>query len=223
MAHPYRNVLFLLGLLAGNLHAQTIYQGGIAGGDYSAQVSEFSLPAELRYFTAELLPGGTTLTRWATSYEADVAYYAVEGSSDGRHFSELGRRAVANAAAGYAYQLEVDAAAPAYYRLRVTEADGRAWYSEVARTAATELAWDFRPLANPQSGHAPQLILSGLAPDRPVSVRVLDPSGRTVHHGYYAAAGQRITLPVRLPPATYVVTMSSNGQPPRTHRLVVAR
>ena len=224
MAHLYLFILLSIGLFAGPVRAQTIYQGGNAGGDYSTQVSNASLPAELLYFTAEILPAGSTLTHWATAYEADIDHYAVETSADGRHFTEVARQSVANAAGGHTYRLEVSGSSPAYYRLRIAEADGRAWYSAVVRTAVDEISWDFRPLTNPQRGTNPKLITSGLSGGNDfVTVHVADAVGRVVHHNSYSAFDQQITLPVRLTPATYVVTLAVAGKQSRAHRLVITR
>ena len=223
MTHFYATLLLSFGMLTGHLHAQSIFQGGIAGGDFSTQVSEFALPADLLYFTAERLPGGTTLTRWATSYEADLAYYAVETSADGKSFREQARQSAWNAYQGQAYELELPGADPSFFRLRVTESDGRAWYSAVVRTTADDMSWDFRPLGNPQRGDSPRLVMSGIPEGTPVTVRVVGVTGRLVHHGTYSLAGRRIDLPIQLEPATYAVSLYLPGRAARTQRLVVLR
>ena len=223
MNYLYASLLLSFGLLTGHLPAQTIFQGGIAGGDFSTQVSEFALPADLLYFTAERMPGGTTLTRWATSYEADLAYYAVESSADGKSFREQARQSVLNAYQGHAYELELPGADPSFFRLRVNESDGRAWYSPVVRTTADAMSWDFRPLGNPQRGDSPSLIMSGVPEGAAVTVRVVGVTGQLVHHGTYSLAGRRIDLPVHLEPATYAVSLSLPGREARTQRLVVLR
>lgn len=221
MAHAYLSLFLFIGLLSVPVRAQTIFQGGIAGGDFSRQASQMTLPADLLYFTAELLPGGNTLARWATAHEADVAYYAVEVSADGRYFREVARHPAANAPGEHTYRLTLPGSGPAYHRLRITEADGREEYSEVVRTTVASGSWDFRPLSNPQRGASPQLITTGLFGGKSVSVRVVDTAGRIRHQGNYSASGQPITLPVDLPPATYAVTLSVDGLPSRTQRMVV--
>jgi hypothetical protein len=96
-----------------------------------------ALPVDLISFTAELQNRGVLLT-WNTASEKNNAYFAMERSTDGRTFSEIGRitgRGTSDIVNSYNY---TDAAAAqtgvpiVYYRLKQVDTDGKFTYSKVA-------------------------------------------------------------------------------------------
>jgi hypothetical protein len=152
------------------------------------QLPPHPLPVTLTAFTAQCRPDGGVDLRWVTATELNNAYYAVERSTDGRVFAEVGRMTAAgsgtsSAPSGYYWQ---DIAAPSgmlYYRLRqVDRNNGPATFGPVRSVSACP-----RPLAtvsvapNPlPEGITPRLYATGL-PAQTLSVRVLDVLGREVY------------------------------------------
>jgi hypothetical protein len=94
---------------------------------YAVFVQQTALPTELLDFTAKVTPDGAAVhLSWSTAREEDVAYHAVESSTDsGKTFLEIGRLVAKNAATNY--QL-VDrsqwTATERLYRLRSVDFDG---------------------------------------------------------------------------------------------------
>lgn len=98
--------------------------------------SFFLLPVEITVFTVSLIEGSSLLT-WQTDSEYNSSYFAIERSTDGVSFDEIGM----TAAAGYSslqrnYSFTDEEADELgvnriYYRLRMVDLDGSFTYSTV--------------------------------------------------------------------------------------------
>ncbi|TLM93928.1 Ig-like domain-containing protein [Hymenobacter jeollabukensis] len=176
------------------------------------------LPVTLLDFTAER-QGEDALIKWATSMEKNNAYFAVEGSVDGRAFSVVERRAgQSNSTSRHDYQvtdrnLSRYGAALVYYRLRQVDQDGTTTYSDV-RTVRVPgpLKPQLAVYPNP-ARTAVKLTGAGAG----TGIQVFDAVGRLVISTRADASGAaQLTLPDALPTGVYVVRAGS-----QTQRLVV--
>lgn len=86
-----------------------------------------SLPVSMQYFRISA-QGRQHLLSWATSGEKDNSYFAVERSTNGLHFREIGRLAAdqhtATEGRSYRFVDPQPAAGVNYYRLRQVDSDG---------------------------------------------------------------------------------------------------
>lgn len=112
------------------------------------------LPVTLLYFKAQLQQRQVLLT-WATATEENNAYFALERSTDGKQFTEIGRMAGAgnsNVQLNYRF---LDAKAPVgrvYYRLKQVDHDGTATYSKLADVNLLLGEAILKPYPNPTTG-----------------------------------------------------------------------
>ncbi len=89
-------------------------------------------PVHLSAFEARA-DGGGNLLHWQSEYEENAAWYAVERSTDGISFEEIGRVAAAgtsSAVLSYTFR-DVQPPLLSYYRLRMQDVDGKSVYSKV--------------------------------------------------------------------------------------------
>ncbi|WP_054414298.1 PA14 domain-containing protein [Hymenobacter sp. DG25A] len=141
------------------------------------------LPVELVRFQARAASGGTVQLDWETALEKNSAYFAVERSTDGQHFTEIGRQAGAgNSSHAQRYQF-VDRRPGAglnYYRLRQTDWDGAVQYSPVQTVqlaSRQELLLNVFP--NPSTGKFVVRVSQPAAAE--ASLEILDLQGRRLY------------------------------------------
>ena len=92
-----------------------------------------ALPVEYLYFRARASEGMHRL-EWATAWELNSAHFAVERSTDGREFTEIGHVTAAGFSeeeVEYAFVDRTPALGLNYYRLRQVDLDGSFEWSEV--------------------------------------------------------------------------------------------
>ena len=142
------------------------------------------LPVELTAFSAER-QGPGALLRWATASERNSAYFEVQASADGLHYTALSRvasKGQATQAHAYTYadpSLTRHAATTVYYRLRQVDADGTAAYSPVRTVAvAAPLARQFVAYPNPSQTALGVQLDAGQA--GAATLRLTDALGRVV-------------------------------------------
>ncbi|WP_303309453.1 PA14 domain-containing protein [Hymenobacter sp. BT730] len=141
------------------------------------------LPVELVRFQARAASGGTVQLDWETAQEKNSAYFAVERSTNGKQFTEIGRQAGAgNSSHQQRYQF-VDrrpAAGLNYYRLRQTDLDGAVQYSPIQTVQLTSrqgLLLNIFP--NPSSG---KFVVRVTQPEAAAgTLEILDLQGRRLH------------------------------------------
>ena len=90
------------------------------------QLSGTALPLALTSFTGQV-EGSINVLRWETATEKDVHFHAVERSTDGIKWQEIGRKnGLANSSVTTQYSLEDRSPLTrAYYRLRSVDFDGK--------------------------------------------------------------------------------------------------
>jgi photosystem II stability/assembly factor-like uncharacterized protein len=92
-----------------------------------------ALPVEWLNFQAALENNKQTRLYWSVYQSADAAFFELEKSSDGVHFTQFGRITAAAGAGTFSYQ-NIDNQpfrGTTYYRLRQVDQDGKATYSVV--------------------------------------------------------------------------------------------
>ena len=104
------------------------------------------LPLKLLSFTANNKQGVTTL-KWSTSNEIGVSAFVVEKSVDGVSFSVLSTVKSNNALSTNNYFIVDNAAQKGtnYYRLKMTDKDGKFVYSNVLKIDATKTSYNLYP------------------------------------------------------------------------------
>lgn len=141
------------------------------------------LPVELVRFQARAGSGGTVQLNWETALEKNSAYFAVERSADGQHFTEIGRQAGAgNSSHAQRYQF-VDRRPGAglnYYRLRQTDWDGAVQYSPVQTVQlASRQGLLLNVFPNPSTGKFIVRVSQPVA--AAASLEILDLQGRRLY------------------------------------------
>lgn len=159
------------------------------------------LPLHLLSFHADK-QGSSSLIKWATENELDVANFEIERSGDAIHFENIGTIAANNAAARQQYHFKdlqpLDH--NNYYRLKMIDRDGTITYSNIALVyfdAATAITVYPNPAVNNLQVHV------HLTASQPVHLRLADVYGRQVKQFIYKAqrGSNTYTLPVKELPA----------------------
>ncbi|THH40725.1 T9SS type A sorting domain-containing protein [Neolewinella litorea] len=213
------------GISASSVVGESIYRGGIAGGDDSEIVSEASLPAVLTYFGVTNR-GGAVEAAWETTHEENLNRYVVEYSPDGVSFAALAERlpltGPLTANRHYRIELPLPEGAEAYYRLRTVEADGSFSLSALERMVFERAGWSFTILANPVLDHKLGISVAGAAGDLTLQVFSLD--GREQLRRSLGPSGNGIyRTALRLPPGVYIVTLDGQDGGRQSQRVVVGR
>ncbi|WP_375419407.1 right-handed parallel beta-helix repeat-containing protein [uncultured Hymenobacter sp.] len=158
---------------------------GNIGALESQPVAFQPLPVVLSEFSVERW-GPAALLRWRTASEQQNAFFAVESSSDGRHFTLLDQVPGHGSSAGpqaYEYadlSLARYASPSVYYRLRQVDTDGRATYSPVrvlTGVAAGSLAPHYLQVAPNPAATGAVVIVRGA---RGAQVQLLNGRGQLV-------------------------------------------
>ncbi len=166
------------------------------------------LPVVLVAFEAAARPPAAVLS-WRTASEQRSAYFDIEHSADGQHFSYCGRVAAAGSSAQLRTYAFTDASSTrrgrqVYYRLRQVDTNGDATYSPVRLVAFAEAAPPALVLYPNPATATLTLDLAGLPTDT-YTVVVLSATGQLVSTRQLAG-GQAHGLSVAaLPIGLYVV------------------
>ena len=133
--------------------------------------------------------------RWTTALEKNNAYFAVESSTDGKVFDEIGHvtgHGSSNQAQAYEWSdanLARYAVERIYYRLRQVDADGSAVYSTL-RTVVRSLADGLRLQAYPNPTQHQLGVLIDVRQAGPATLQLIDNSGHVVmQRNFLLAAG----------------------------------
>jgi len=141
-----------------------------------------ALPIELAYFNAT--PSGKeVLLKWQTTTEINNDYMAVERSSDGRRFTEIGRQAGAgNSDHVITYRLtdRQPLSGRSYYRLRQVDFDGTQSYSEVVSVSFDGNSGQFSVYPTLLTPSEKVTVDLTSVPDGEVILELIDMNGRSV-------------------------------------------
>lgn len=117
-----------------------VEEGGILNansikGNYENIIYKYTqpLPVTLIQFTAKAHTAGSNLLTWKTATEKDNNFFAIESSTDGKVFNEVGKVTGKNTTSVTNYEFEDKAPAntKTYYRLKQVDFDGTATFSPV--------------------------------------------------------------------------------------------
>ena len=164
----------------------------------------FSLPVELVNFEAKSVPPRVRLG-WSTASETTNDYFAVEHSTDGRMFDEIGRvngAGTTRAVQHYAFVDEHPAPGANYYRLRQEDLNGAIAYSPVRVVEAPEKG-SVRVFPSPV--HDILQIKCSEPNEDEATLEIFDLTGRLLMQDILAAGTQAAGIPVQhLLPGTYL-------------------
>jgi hypothetical protein len=166
---------------------------------------------ELLSFSAVGQPRSITL-RWATGAEYCNTYFAVERSSDGELFTEIGRMMAAGTSLTRREYALVDpqpVIGLSYYRLRQTGKNGEPAYSAVRVVRYNSNGVGAATLSPPTATTEAALNLAAVAPGV-YTVEVFEVNGQAVLPALELPAGQTHPLPVsKLPLGAYMVRVAN--------------
>ncbi len=173
-----------------------------------------SLPATWLGFTAEE-SNGNALLNWKTSEEINVASYAVEHSTTGSNFKEIGRVSARNTTAvnNYSYTDPSLAAGVHYYRIRRVDLDGKFNYSIVKTIKVSAVnAIQIRP--NPVTGGNLVLAIS-VQRNEKATIQIVGVDGKVMsrRNTELVQGANNITLDVsNVPTGVYLVQVQLNEE-----------
>lgn len=189
------------------------------------------LPVELVNFRA-VARGKEAILNWQTNQEVNSSHFAIERSTDGRNWQEVGSQDAAgesNVPRSYTFidddfHLISATENDAYYRLRLVDQDRSFSFSNIEVLGTSQGINNVRIYPNPASDRA-YLVL-----DQPLSsatiVMMYDVAGKVVYRKDWAADAPR-QLPLNFgtanfSPGVYVVRMTQeNGKETFAERLVI--
>jgi len=157
-------------------------------------LSGTTLPVVLTNFTAMRSASGEVSLRWGTANESESSFFSVERSADGSRFKEIGKvNAAGNSstAKSYIFTDMHPLDGTSYYRLRLSDKDGKFSYSPVRKLSGRAFAMDVKAGPNPTSGSLTVSVTSqqkGL-----LTITVSDLTGRTLKSMQVVKNGEVLT------------------------------
>jgi hypothetical protein len=194
----------------------------------TAVANPIPLPVELTSFTGTVDAYNSTTLRWTTASERNTAYFALERSTEGNSFTEVGQvQAAGTSSRTLPYQWSDPQRLMhlTYYRLRQADIDGTVVYSSVVALSPNDSQRSrlLEVYPNPSAGQAVQLLLQGYSGEL-LTLRLTDAMGRTILSQSLTPADELYLTPLSLPQplatGTYVLTLIGTS-PPTQRRLIV--
>jgi len=155
---------------------------------YKIDAALSELPVTLLDFSATLQDNAVQL-RWATSSEINSKSFGIQRSTDAVHFNNIGQvDAAGNSSIETKYIYDDDKAFNAgsdvlYYRLLITDKDGKSKYSEVLKVKLKGAITDLRAYPNPVHDHLS--VLFNTESSSSASLLIRDVSGKQVYQQVY--------------------------------------
>ena len=187
--------------------------------DWTVSTSSSPLPITLLRFGVQRKGEKDVLVDWATTYEKEVDYFAVERSNDGENFEEVGQVGPrgGNTTTNYEF-LDKDPCARGnceilYYRLRSVDNDGTVSYSPTGTVHFD--AEEFTIVAAYPNPFMETFTVSVMSPEQDVvNVELIDELGRTLYNqqkGVYKGQNRiEVTEIASLPAAVYFLRISNS-------------
>lgn len=156
---------YIIGTATTSFSSFYLFKGGVG----------LPLPLKLIAFNATA-KNGNALLSWITSNEINLSHFEIERSSDGLHFSSIGKSAVPAGSGEKLYSFTDNNMAPGinYYRLRMIDTDGKFSYSRTVKLNAGS-KYSISILPNPAHNY---FIISGA--DAFTNVSITDASGKLI-------------------------------------------
>jgi hypothetical protein len=162
------------------------------------------LPVRLNYFRAEQ-EGSSYLIRWKTEEQTRLAYFDIEKSVDGRHFSTAGQL---NVSSGSLYSFSLNgtiAGATNYCRLKMVDSNGTFYYSNIL-TLSSGLPERICATPNPAKDW---LHITGM--DTRGTILLRDSNGMMIYKTESSAPTYSLDVS-RLPAGMYVLQYAGKNQ-----------
>ncbi|HSF44771.1 MAG TPA: T9SS type A sorting domain-containing protein [Chitinophagaceae bacterium] len=176
--------------------------------------ADLLVPVTLTNFEAIAKAGEVELT-WSTSSESNSSYFAVERSSNGRDFKEIGRvKSSGNSSTtkNYSFTDKTPLAGKNYYRLKMVDLDATFKFSEMRTVSTTGSDLEFSIGPNPVQTEA-SIRINGTQRGR-FSLTVTDLMGRTLKSMNFTKSenlfSQKINL-ADLPAGQYVLSIKGEN------------
>ncbi len=165
------------------------------------------LPVNISSFTAKST-GKSVMLNWQTAQETNNAYFAIERSTTGTSFTEIGRvtgKGNSTKPQQYSYEDLSFANGMNYYRLKMVSTDNKATYSAVQKLDLSILK-QLKAYPNPASSI---LKLENLNPSVPNIISIINNAGNIVKT--VTVNGGEYTLDVKqLPSGTYFIKVEAD-------------
>jgi Secretion system C-terminal sorting domain len=188
--------------------------------EFSLTPALTTLPIKLSSFTAMLVNTKADL-KWTTSYEKDVNYFAIEKSTDGKNFSQIGMVfAKGNSTENNSYtypdaSINTTKESIVYYRLRSVDIDGKSQVSEVKLIRVgkqNEQIASIVSYPNPVVNEL-RVTIPTTWQGKKVSYEVLNNNGQSTYRKEIGSSSQTETIAVsQLAPGFYIIKVSCNGE-----------
>lgn len=168
------------------------------------------LPVKLLYFRVDVLNQKVAL-KWGTATESNADYFAIERSSNGQSFREIGREAAAgNSAIGNEYSFDDNNPfiGRAYYRLKAVDLDGTSEYFNLV-VADFEGKRGISIYPNPLQDEQLNVSLN-FANDHPAFAVITDMSGFELCSLHFT--GPVLNMPLSLSAGTYLIKVRTENE-----------
>jgi hypothetical protein len=161
------------------------------------------------------LQNSTTLLEWKTANEINTSNFAVERSTDGRNFQQIGTvTAIGNAGItnkySYTdYDVMRQSSSIVYYRLKIVDIDGSYTYSDIVTITLPFITSKVALFPNPAAHEVNVTITTAV--DGKVKWQLIDNAGRIVNHSSIAAKKGNNNIVInlnRLSSGTYFLIVS---------------
>ena len=186
------------------------------------------LPLKLITFGAKRADNSIALN-WLTSNEVNVKQFEIERSFNGADFTEVGNVKAVNATRQTTYlfndndPLAYRSAAKVFYRLKMTDIDGKYSYSYIAVVNPMGTSNRLTIYPNPAKGAQVFLELDEQVINTTVTVSVEDVSGRTYNRQItiISGANQRLAVDIKNLPAGVYLLKIETGKKSFVQQIVV--
>jgi hypothetical protein len=169
------------------------------------------LPVNLVSFSVEQ-NGPHNQLHWQTATEENMRAFTIERSGDGSRFSSIGSVTAngnSSSAKTYSFSDVKPLAGTSFYRLQITDLDGKFTYSNVVAVRRNETAKALQLFPNPANN---VLYIQASIGDGMATVQIIDAAGRMVRQQQEAISGNTsFTIDVQaLPRGTYRLLLQLN-------------
>lgn len=201
-----------------------IYGWGASGGPGTFSINDFTyngvtnvLPVNLEYFTGAKLTNALSLNWKANCSSTSKVDFAIERSTDGRTFTTINSfsASAVRCQQPFEYSDNNAAAGKNYYRIKVTEDNGKTFYSSIISLLNASDGFDIAAVLPTLVTNSAVLNVSA-AKKTQVTISIADYAGRKQQQQVYslvAGSNQLVINTAGLASGTYVVTgITAAGQ-----------
>ena len=172
------------------------------------------LPIQLLDF-AVAAKTNDALLQWSTSREINSKSFTIQRSYDAQNFEDVGTlQSVGNSSGKTTYSF-TDAGivnsgkAEVYYRLLLTDEDGKFAWSKVILLKLKNTKWSVKVISNPVKNGV-HILLQGITGDAKISI--IDASGRRMYSKQYNNTNGDVYIDTRISTGTYLLEAIYDGE-----------